>query len=34
MKLSEELSDPARYNPNPVEIARQLALSRRLDAQE
>jgi ribonuclease D len=34
MKLSEELGSPARYSPDPDEIARQLALSRRLDAQE
>jgi ribonuclease D len=34
MKLSEEVSNPARYNPDPEEMARQLALSRRLDALE
>ena len=31
MKLSEELSNPGRYNPDPEEMARQMALSRRLD---
>ncbi len=34
LKLSEELSNPARYNPDPEEMARQMALSRRLDAME
>ena len=34
MKLSEELSNPARYNPDPEEMARQMALSRRLDTLE
>jgi ribonuclease D len=34
LKLSEELGSPARYNPDPDEMARQMALSRRLDAQE
>jgi ribonuclease D len=34
LRLSEESSSPARYDPDPEEMARQLALSRRLDALE
>jgi ribonuclease D len=34
LKLSEELGSPSRYNPDPEEMTRQMALSRRLDAQE
>jgi ribonuclease D len=34
LKLSEELSNPSRYNPDPDEMAHQLAMSRRLDALE
>lgn len=34
LKISEDLGSPSRYNPDPEEMARQMALSRRLDAQE
>jgi ribonuclease D len=34
LQVSEDLSNPARHSPDPEDIARQMALSRRLDAQE